>query len=337
MTRSRCSQALSRWAMALCLLSLMACGSNRPKPAELPAIVQPMAVQTLWSFALGEIKIPMVPVFTPQGRVVLTTSAGELVTLQMANGQLVERVSLKETLSAAVGSDGKRHAIVTRNNQLIAIEGGKEAWRQGLSAQVFTPPLVAGERVFVLLADRTVQAYDGASGRLLWTQARAGEPLVLSQSGTLMSYGNTLVAGLTGRLTGFDPTTGRIWWDAPMADMVVASEDAQFRLRELERGIPPCLAMAPLLDRMPRLALSHLVLTAGQVDAVRAWSWGLVGEICPAQQLIERTQTLTSRVLQFNDTAVLTVKRYLAHAPGHDVGAAARLGAQLLAQALSKR
>lgn len=122
-----------------------------------------------------------------------------------------------------------------------------------------------------------------------------------------------------------------------MADMVVASEDAQFRLRELERGIPPCLAMAPLLDRMPRLVLSHLVLTAGEVDAVRAWSWGLVGEICPAQQLIERTQTLTSRVLQFNDTAVLTVKRYLAHAPGHDVGAAARLGAQLLAQALSKR
>ena len=181
MTRSRCSRALSRWAMALCALSLVACGSNRPKPAELPAIAQPMAVQTLWSFALGDIKTPMVPVFTPQGRVVLATSAGELVTLQMANGQLVERVSLKETLSAAVGSDGKRHAIVTRNNQLIAIEGGKEAWRQGLSAQVFTPPLVAGERVFVLLADRTVQAYDGASGRLLWTQARAGEPLVLSQ------------------------------------------------------------------------------------------------------------------------------------------------------------
>ena len=217
MTRSRCSQALSRWAMALCALSLVACGSNRPKPAELPAIAQPMAVQTLWSFALGDIKTPMVPVFTPQGRVVLATSAGEIVTLQMANGQLVERVSLKETLSAAVGSDGKRHAIVTRNNQLIAIEGGKEAWRQGLSAQVFTPPLVAGERVFVLLADRTVQAYDGASGRLLWTQARAGEPLVLSQSGTLMSFGNTLVAGLTGRLTGFDPTTGRILWDAPMA------------------------------------------------------------------------------------------------------------------------
>jgi outer membrane protein assembly factor BamB len=39
----------------------------------------------------------------------------------------------------------------------------------------------------------------------------------LSQSGTLMSFGNTLVAGLTGRLTGFDPTTGRILWDAPMA------------------------------------------------------------------------------------------------------------------------
>jgi outer membrane protein assembly factor BamB len=77
--------------------------------------------------------------------------------------------------------------------------------------------LVAGERVFVLLADRTVQAYDGAGGRLLWSQSRQGEPLVLSQSGTLMPFGNTLVVGLSGRLTGFDPTTGRTIWEAPIA------------------------------------------------------------------------------------------------------------------------
>jgi outer membrane protein assembly factor BamB len=32
-----------------------------------------------------------------------------------------------------------------------------------------------------------------------------------------MPYGNTLVAGLSGRLTGFDPTTGRTLWEAPMA------------------------------------------------------------------------------------------------------------------------
>jgi outer membrane assembly lipoprotein YfgL len=204
-------------ALSIGVLALAACGSTRPKPAELPPIVGQKPVETLWSFQLGEVKLSLVPSFTAQGQVVLATSEGDLLTLQLTDGKLLQKVSLNQRLSAGVGSDGKRHAVVTRNNQLITVADGKEAWRQTLSAQVFTPPLVAGERVFVLLADRTVQAYDGATGRLLWTQSRAGEPLVLSQSGTLMPFGNTLVAGLSGRLTGFDPTTGRIVWEAPMA------------------------------------------------------------------------------------------------------------------------
>ena len=204
-------------ALSIGVLALVACGSTRPKPAELPPIVGQKPVETLWSFQLGEVKLSLVPSFTAQGQVVLATSDGDLLTLQMSDGKLLQKVSLNQRLSAGVGSDGKRHAVVTRDNQLITVADGKEAWRQTLSAQVFTPPLVAGERVFVLLADRTVQAFDGATGRLLWTQSRAGEPLVLSQSGTLMPFGNTLVAGLSGRLTGFDPTTGRIVWEAPMA------------------------------------------------------------------------------------------------------------------------
>jgi enoyl-CoA hydratase/carnithine racemase len=122
-----------------------------------------------------------------------------------------------------------------------------------------------------------------------------------------------------------------------MADMVVASEEANFRLRELERGIPPCLAMAPLVDRMPPQALSHLVLTAGQLDVSRALSWGLIGETCPRSALDARVQALVDRLLQFPDPAVMAVKRYLAQATRHDVKAAASQGAQMLAEVLSAR
>lgn len=217
MIKSRLRNVSGRLTLAILTLTLVACGSTRPKPAELPAIVGQKPVETLWSFQLGEVNLSLVPVFTPQGQLVLASTNGDVITLQAADGKQIERVALKAPLSVGVGSDGKRHAVVTRNNQLIVVTNGKEAWRQTLSAQVYTPPLVAGERVFVLLADRTVQAFDGATGRLLWTQSRAGEPLVLRQSGTLMSFGNTLVAGLSGRLTGFEPTTGRLLWDAPMA------------------------------------------------------------------------------------------------------------------------
>ena len=134
---------------------------------------------------------------------------------------------------------------------------------------------------------------------------------------------------------------GRTWGIglvlAAVADVAVAAEDSRFRLRELERGIPPCLAMAPLLDRMPAQALSHLVLTAGELDVARAMSWGLVGESCPAAQVETVVQALVDKMLGFPDPAVRAVKRYLAQAPRHDMGAAAREGAQSLAQVLAAR
>jgi outer membrane protein assembly factor BamB len=213
---------LARWirlGMSLLLVAgLAACGGlSRPKPVALGPLNVTQPVHTVWSLNLGDIQASMVPVVTPQGQVVMATQAGELLSARLSDGQVTERVALNQVVSAGVGSDGRRHALVTRDNVLIVVSQGKLLWQEQLSSRVYTPPLVAGERVFVLLADRTVQAYDGASGRALWSQPRPGEPLVLSQTGTLMAHQNTLVAGLSGRLTGFDPTTGQIVWDAPMA------------------------------------------------------------------------------------------------------------------------
>jgi outer membrane protein assembly factor BamB len=44
-------------------------------------------------------------------------------------------------------------------------------WRQKLPAQVYAAPLVAGARVFVLAADRSVSAFDGQTGRRLWASS----------------------------------------------------------------------------------------------------------------------------------------------------------------------
>ena len=53
----------------------------------------------------------------------------------------------------------KRFAVITQNNDVVAIEAGQVLWRKRLAAQSSnTPPLVAGARVFVLTADRTVWA-----------------------------------------------------------------------------------------------------------------------------------------------------------------------------------
>jgi len=153
---------------------------------------------------------------------------------------------------------------------LVVVSQGKTLWREQLSSRVYTAPLVAGERVFVLLADRTVQAFDGASGRVLWTQPRPGEPLVLSQTGTLMAFQNTLVAGLSGRLTGFDPTTGQITWDVPMA--------SSRGLNDLERLVD----VVGLSNRHDNLICARAYLSqVGCIDARRgqlAWSRSAQGD-----------------------------------------------------------
>ncbi len=210
-----------RWlsgALALALAGLLAaCGSSpRPKPADLGSVPVKQDLQKGWSFALGALDFPMTPAITAN-LVGLATSQGTVHALDARNGQEVWRAQVGAPLSAGVGSDGERFAVVTRSNELVTLQSGKVLWRQKLPAQSFTPPLVAGQRVFVLMADRSVMGLDGATGRILWTQQRPGEPLVLRQAGVLLPVNDTLVAGLSGRLVGLNPTTGALRWDAPLA------------------------------------------------------------------------------------------------------------------------
>jgi outer membrane assembly lipoprotein YfgL len=149
--------------------------------------------------------------------IALANSQGVVAVLDATTGKDVWRLKLDQAISAGVGSDGQQLAVVTRNNELVTLRDGKVQWRKSLPAQSFTSPLVAGARVFVLTADRSVIAFDGATGRQLWTQQRPGEPLVLKQAGVMLAVKNTLVVGLSGRLAGLDPNTGVIRWESAIA------------------------------------------------------------------------------------------------------------------------
>ena len=196
-------------------LLLAACSSSpsKPQPSALPAVSGNLAVSKVWTARLGEVTTPLQAVVLGE-RVVLASSQGLLAELDGATGREAWRVSLNTPLVAGVGSDGKRHAVVTADNALVVVESGREIWRQRLSAQTFTAPLVAGERVFVQSADRSVLAFDGASGQRLWTLSRTADPLVLRQAGVLSAVGDTLLAGNGGRLSAIQPQNGQVRWDA---------------------------------------------------------------------------------------------------------------------------
>lgn len=206
----------SRLAYAAVCLALAACSSSRPKPADIPVVSVLQDVRTSWSSSLGEVNFPLV-VTARDGRVALANSEGTVAVLDAATGKDVWRLNLKQAIAAGVGSDGQQVAVITRDNQLVTMRDGQVQWRQTLPAQSFTAPLVAGARVFVLTADRSVLAFDGNSGAKLWTQQRAGEPLVLKQAGVLMAFKDTLITGFAGRLVGLNPNTGVIRWESAVA------------------------------------------------------------------------------------------------------------------------
>ncbi|PHM19598.1 MAG: outer membrane protein assembly factor BamB [Curvibacter sp. PD_MW3] len=197
---------------------LVACSSapSKPKPAELPPGVDLLGVRQVWVSKIAEVSLPL-DVRVVDQRLAVAASNGTVAVLDASNGADVWRLSLGSPLSAGVGYDGQRAAVITLGNEVVALEAGREIWRQRLNAVSLTAPLVAGGRVFVLGADRTVSAFDGQSGRRLWQQQRTGEALVLRQAGVLLAVGDTLVVGLSGKLVGLNPLNGSVRWEAAIA------------------------------------------------------------------------------------------------------------------------
>ena len=204
----------TRLLMVAAVGVVSACSSapEKPQPAPLPPVSGTIKVQKVWSNTVGPVNTPLMASVHGQ-QVAVASTNGQVALIDAPTGRDVWRLSVGSPIQAGVGGDGQRFAVVTQNNELIAIESGKVVWRQALPALSYTPPLVAGARVFVLTGDRAVSAFDGATGQKLWTQQRPNDPLLLRQAGLLMPLGDSLLVGWGGRLASLNPLTGAVRWE----------------------------------------------------------------------------------------------------------------------------
>jgi len=191
-------------------------GVAKPQPAELQPVTALVSARQSWNTRIGQVDFPL-DVAVSGNSVAVASGDGTVALVDASTGREFWRVALNTPVAAGVGSDGKVLAVVTKANEVVALQDGREIWRQKLNAQAFTSPFVAGARVFVLAADRSVTAFDGQTGRKLWSQQRPTEPLVLRQSGVMLAVGDMLVVGLAGRLVGLSPANGSVRWEAPIA------------------------------------------------------------------------------------------------------------------------
>jgi len=264
----------ARLLMTACLLGLVAAcgssGSKKPEPAPLAPVNALLGVRQVWSLQTGASAVPLMPAVL--GNQVWVGSAdGTVVALDAAAGRELWRAQAGAPLAAGVGSDGNTVAVVTTANELVAMEAGRVTWRVRLGVGAFTPPLVAGRRVFVLAADRSLTAFDASNGARLWQQSRPGDALSLRQAGLLMAMGDTLVAGQQGRLAGFDPNSGALRWDSVIASPRGTNEIE--RLVELVAGVS---------RQGNQLCVRAFQSAVGCVDTTRgttAWSRAAAGSV----------------------------------------------------------
>jgi len=221
----------------------------------------------------------------------------------------IDRVDAGNRLSNAMAGALAGALDAAADSRVIILRG------QGpdfcLGRDIEPPPPGAGVRALDVLRDDA-----GPIVALYAALARRSQPIVGAVNGRAWGIGLVLAA---------------------MCDVTLVAQDSSFRLRELERGIPPCIAMAPLLGRIPDKALALLVYTAGEADAAWALAQGVASAVVAADALGQRAREAAEKIASFPPEAVDAVKRFMTNAPREDRAKAVQFGASLLANVLGSR
>lgn len=216
-------------------------GPDKPVPKPLAPLAPEHVAEPAWNQRIGPVRFALTVAVTP-GAFTVASSDGLVVALESDSGRERWRANLAAPISAGVGSDGRFAAVVLQSGDLVTLRDGQVLWKKAVGTRVATAPLVAGQRVFVLGVDRTVQAFDAVDGQRLWRLQRPGDPLTLAQAGVLSAFRNTLVVGQGPRLAGIEPLAGALQWEA-----VVGTPRGANEVERLADMIGPAARVGKLL------------------------------------------------------------------------------------------
>jgi crotonobetainyl-CoA hydratase len=92
------------------------------------------------------------------------------------------------------------------------------------------------------------------------------------------------------------------------ADFVIAAEHAQFSLPEVRIGVAPDVGTFMLPKLLPRQKALEILMTGRQFGAHELASLGLVNEVVPADQLMERARSFAGELLRAAPLSLAAIK-----------------------------
>ena len=157
---------------------------------------------------------------------------------------------------------------------------GEKAWCSGMDLSSAAEALQAGPAA----AHEARRAY----AQLLAELSKLGKPVVAAVNGAVLGGGMGLLAA---------------------CDLAVAAEDVRFGTPEVDLGLFPYMALAPLSRVIGRRVALELMLTGRKIDAAEARALSLVNFVVPRAQLEERAAELLETLCQKSPVALRLGRR----------------------------
>lgn len=92
------------------------------------------------------------------------------------------------------------------------------------------------------------------------------------------------------------------------ADFVVAAEHAQFWLPEVQLGVAPDIATFLLPKMLPRQKAFEILMTGRRSSALQLAGYGMINEVVPGDQLMERARALATELLRAAPLSLAALK-----------------------------
>jgi enoyl-CoA hydratase len=169
-----------------------------------------------------------------------------------------------------------------------------------------TPPSPTALKMRANVCEPILDAYDAI--------ANAPQPVVCAVQGAALGFGCAI---------------------AGACDISIAAVNARFKLPEMEKNLPPTLAISALMPRTPRKALTWMVYSMEELDASMALQFGIVSAVVPAAQLDTVVSKLITNMTARSREALITVKDFFRTASLMEPRGVADYASNLLASVLT--